>query len=119
MTTYYNGKCPVCAAGVRDQRRRAERAAAPCEWIDINEAPEALTPRGVGVDDVRLRLHAIDGSGRLCRGPEAFAAIWRELPGWRWLACLVALPVVRPVLSWLYDRLAHRLYAWNRRRGRW
>jgi len=116
---YYNGKCPVCAAGVADQRRRAARAGAACEWVDINDAPDALAAHGVVVDDVRLRLHAIDGEGRLRVGTEAFAAIWRELPHWRWLARLISLPGIGTCMGWLYDRLAYRLYAWNRRRGRW
>lgn len=119
ITTYYNGKCPVCDAGIRDHRRRAARAGAACEWRDINEAPEALAAHGVGLDDVRLRLHAIDAEGRLRVGMDAFAAIWRELPGWRWLAWLVGLPGISGTFRWLYDRVAYRLYAWNRRRGRW
>jgi predicted DCC family thiol-disulfide oxidoreductase YuxK len=119
VTTYYNGKCPVCAAGVADQRRRAARANAPCSWVDINDEPEALAAHGIALDDVRLRLHAVDGEGRLRVGPDAFAAIWGELPHWRWLARLVSLPGMRTGVRWLYDRLAYRLYAWNQRRGRW
>ena len=119
MTTYYNGKCPVCAAGVADQRRRAARAGAACAWVDINDEPEALAAHGIALDDVRLRLQAIDGEGRLRVGVEAFAAIWGELPRWRRLARLIGLPGLRSGAHWLYDRLAYRLYAWNQRRGRW
>jgi predicted DCC family thiol-disulfide oxidoreductase YuxK len=119
VTVYYNGQCPVCRAGVADHRRRAEAARASCDWVDVSERPDALAARGVALDDVRLRLHAVDAEGRLRVGVEAFAAIWRELPGWRGLAWLAGLPGLRGALRWLYDRVAYRLYAWNRRHGRW
>lgn len=119
VTVVFNGRCPVCAAGVADHRRRAEAADAACAWLDINDAPHALARFGVTLDDVGLRLHAVDRAGRLRVGVDAFAAIWRELPGWRWLAWTVDLPGIRAALRWLYDRLAARLYAWNKRHGRW
>ena len=52
-------------------------------------------------------------------GADAFAALWRATPGQRWLGRLIAFPIVRGAAHALYDRFADRLYAWNRRKGRW
>lgn len=58
----------------------------------------------------------IDRDGRLLVGVPAFAALWRELPGHRWLAHIAMAPLLLPLWTLLYDALAAVLYAWNRRR---
>lgn len=121
LTVWYNTKCPVCDAGIARQRSRLVRAAraGAIEFRDINLEPDALARFGAGVNDVRRRLHAVDEGGALHTGADCLIEIWRRTPGQAWLGTLTALPVVRPVARWAYDRFADRLYAWNRRQGRW
>ncbi len=57
-------------------------------------------------------------NGRLLVGVPAFAALWRELPGHRWLARVAMQPVLLPLWTLLYDALAWALYHWNKRRAR-
>lgn len=109
----YNGDCPVCAREIAHYRRVASASAADIVFDDLT----ALGARAVPLDPeaARRRLHAVE-DGRLVHGLPAFRALWRRLPGWRWLARLTGLPLVRPVAAWLYDRvLAPALY-WNLRR---
>ena len=121
LTVWYNTKCPVCDAGIDRQRNRLLRAAqaGAIEFRDINLEPDALARFGAGIEDIRRRLHAVDADDRLHVGADCAIAIWRRTPGDAWLGWLAGLPGIRPIARFVYDRLADRLYAWNRRKGRW
>ena len=118
---FFNSACPVCRAGVANQRERMQATGAGCdiEWCDVATDPAALGGRGITVDDVRLKLYAEDEQGNLHVGADAFAALWRETPGRRWLGRLLSAPGLSRPARWAYDRFADFLYAWNRRHGRW
>lgn len=121
LTVWYNTKCPVCNAGIEWQRSRLVRAAraGAIEFRDITLEPEALSRFGAGIEDVRRRLHAVDGAGALHVGADCAIAIWLRTPGDAWLGWLVGLPVIRQIARVAYDRFADLLYAWNRRKGHW
>ncbi len=121
LVVYYNTKCPVCNAGIDWQRSRLVQAARAgvIEFRDINLEPDALSRFGADIEDVRRRLHAVDGDGRLHVGADCAVAIWRATPGDAWLGRLVGLPVIHQVARVIYDRFADLLYAWNRRKGHW
>lgn len=95
----YNDTCPVCRFEIEAYRRQA--AGLPLRFDPLTEAHRyGLTP-----DEAARRLHVLK-DGRLLSGIEAFRAIWASLPRTRWLARLTGLPVIRPVLAVLYDRIA-------------
>ncbi len=121
LTVWYNTKCPVCDAGIKRQRRRLVEAvrAGAIAFRDINLEPEALKAHGVGLEDIRRRLHATEASGRLLVGADVAVAVWRLTPGEGWLATMFGNRFVLPLSRFAYDRFADMLYAWNRRRGRW
>ena len=103
LRVLYNGACPICSREIRLYRRLAERHAAPLRFEDLNSTDLSgwnLTP-----DQARRRLHALDGDRRL-HGLAAFRALWARLPGWRWVAWASGLPVLRPVVGLVYDRIA-------------
>lgn len=111
----YNGACPICSREIALYRRLAARHDAPLTFEDLDKADLCgwnLTP-----DQARRRLHAMDGDERL-HGLAAFRALWARLPGWRWLAWLSGLPLLRPLVGLVYDRVAAPLlYRLARRRG--
>jgi predicted DCC family thiol-disulfide oxidoreductase YuxK len=115
VTVYYNSACPVCEAGIRSQRARMQGC--EVEWIDVHSRPEVARELGIGLEDLRERLHVRDGFGRMEIGDRAFAALWARTPGQRWLSWIPRL------LGWLtgplYKLFARLLYRWNRRRGHW
>jgi predicted DCC family thiol-disulfide oxidoreductase YuxK len=121
LTVWYNTKCPVCNAGIDWQHHRLVRAARAgvIDFRDVNLEPDALSGFGIGVNDIRRRLHAVDAGNRLYAGIDCAIAIWLRTPGDIWLGRLVGLPVIRPIAGVAYDRFADLLYAWNRRKGRW
>ena len=119
LTTFYNGACPVCRTEIKHYKRISRARHLDMAWCDV--ARDRFIARRIGLDReaVKRRLHAIDREGHLFVGVAAFAAIWRELPGYRWAAWLVSRPVIRPIANWLYDGvLAPTLYAMNKARER-
>lgn len=120
VEVFYNSACPVCDAGVKEQRRAMEKGGAgDLAWTDMTCSPDALQSEGLTLDHVRRHLYARDASDRLHRGADAFGVLWKATPGRRWLGHFIALRPVRPVARILYDWFADRLYARNRRHGRW
>jgi predicted DCC family thiol-disulfide oxidoreductase YuxK len=126
LTVWYNTKCPVCNAGIGWQHQRLVRAARDrpdwnreIEFRNINLEPDALSRFGIGIEDVRRRLHGVDADGRLYVGADCAIAIWLRTPGDVWLGRLLGAPVLRQITRVGYDRFADLLYAWNRRKGHW
>lgn len=112
----YNGQCPICSREIAHYRRAAEAGGHPLRFDDLHEAD--LAAWGVSAEEARRRLHVLEG-GRLLVGVPAFLALWRALPGWRWLARIVGLPGVQQVAGLFYDHvLAPALHALDRRRRR-
>ncbi len=121
VTVYYDGSCPLCTREIAFYRRAP--AAQRLGWVDVSRAGE-LGP-GLDCQAAMRRFHVRDAQGRLYSGAAAFARLWRELPGWRWLGRLCALPP----LSWLAEgayrvflplrpRLQRALQRWLDRRAR-
>ena len=121
LIVWYNSKCPVCDGGIKWQESRLVRAAraGAVEFRDINEEPSILLRFGIGLEDIRRRLHGLDAKGRLFIGADCAMEIWRRTPGDVWLARLIELPVIRQIVRFSYDRFADLLYTWNRRKGHW
>ncbi len=121
VEVFYNSACPVCQAGMDEQRDALEKAGIGSDvaFTDMTAAPDALADAGLTLDDVRRHFYVRDVNGNLHRGADAAAVLWRMTPRRRWLGWLISRPVLRAVARLGYDWFADRLYAWNRRKGRW
>ena len=119
LTVHYNAACPVCEAEISHYRRVVKAHHAPVAFSDIGSQPDVLAAHGVSDRELVHRMHVSMPGGEIASGVDAFIAIWRRLPGYRWLAQLVALPVMRQLFSTAYEWLAVPLLAaWNARRDR-
>lgn len=119
ITVLYNAACPVCDAEISHYRRAANENAAPLAFSDINVNAGTLESRGISDRDLKRRMHVATRDGEVASGVDAFLAIWRRLPNYRWLATLVALPGIRQISSAAYEWIAVPvLAAWNARRER-
>lgn len=121
LTVFYNTLCPVCDYGVTWQASRLRAAVQSGEicFRDVNLEPQALATFGVTLEDIRKRLHAIDGEGDLLVGADVAIALWRLTQGQAWLAVLFGNRYFMPVTRLTYNLFARVLYAWNRRKGHW
>ena len=120
IKVYYNSACPVCNAGIKDQRQRMEACGIKdVEWIDVHTYPKAVEDVGAPLEQVRERLHVKAEDGRLDVGADAFTRLWEKTPGQRWLAKLLRIPVIRQITHLVYNAFARLLYHWNRAKGHW
>jgi predicted DCC family thiol-disulfide oxidoreductase YuxK len=119
VRVYYNSACPVCNAGVADQRKRMEACSADVEWIDIHANPQRVKDIGARQEFVRERLHVVDENGVVQIGADAFHALWQRTRGQQHLARFIQLPIIRTAVRWTYNAFAALLYAWNRANRRW
>lgn len=117
---YYNSACPVCNAGIKDQRNRMEACGVKdIEWIDIHTRPEVVSDLGVPLEEVRERLHVKNSSGRIDVGADAFLNLMSQTPGQSRFAYLLRLPILHQLMRLAYNVFARLLYRWNRAKRHW
>ena len=107
-TVFFDGSCPLCSREIRHYRRLP--GAEAIRWVDASRDPTSLAAAGLDRETAMRRLHARDGDGEWLIGVDAFLAIWRRLPRYRWLARFVGMRPVRRVTAWGYDRFADWRY---------
>ena len=114
LTVYFNGACNICAPEVALYRRRTQaHGRTNVSYCDISSAEMPTgAPDGTSRDDMLARLH-IRKNDIWYSGVDAFIHLWAEVPGFSWLARLVALPPVRAIAVPVYD---HVLAPWLYRR---
>jgi predicted DCC family thiol-disulfide oxidoreductase YuxK len=117
---YYNSACPICNAGIKNQRKRMEACGLKnIEWIDINTNPDAALETGASLNQIRERLHVKDTNGQLSIGLDAFTHLWSQTNRQRWLAKLLQILVFKQASRLTYNLFAHLLYRWNCNKKRW
>ena len=117
---YYNSACPVCNAGIKDQRKRMQGCGVNnIEWVDVHNNPDAVSELESSLEQVRERLYVKDDKGQLNIGIDAFIQLWQQTPNQRWLARLFQLPVIRSLARVAYNGFAWLLYRWNRALKHW
>ncbi|MCJ2090017.1 DUF393 domain-containing protein [Methylobacterium sp. E-005] len=108
LRIFYDGDCPLCRAEIGHYRACA--GADRLTFVDVgcSRPAPALGP-GLTRAAALRRFHVRTAEGRLVSGADAFAHVWRNLPGWRWLGRLLNLRIfgVRPVLA--IAEIAYRL----------
>ena len=107
---FYDGGCPLCRREIEHYQRR-DRAGA-LAWVDITRDRQILEAHGLSAERAMERLHVLDGQRRWQVGAWGFAAIWEQLPGYRWLARLLRWLHLLPLLDAAYRPFAR----WRLRR---
>lgn len=110
---FFDGGCPLCRREITHYQ--GLDTAALIEWVDIHAQPAALQPYNLSPATAMQRMHLRETDGRVVTGAYAFAALWRRLPYYRWLAALASVPGVLPLLDRLYSVFAR--WRWKRRCG--
>ena len=99
---YYDGTCPLCKREIALYRRLDHKHC--IDWIDVSACDPALLPDGLTRDRAIERFHVSLVDGRLVSGGEAFVALWRALPTFRYLGRVLSRRFSVSILDWLYDR---------------
>lgn len=108
QTVFYDGMCQLCSREIDLFRKRVTDGS--LIFVDIAEAE--FDPARHGVDPVRVNNHMHvrdEESGRMLIGVEALAGMWECVPGFRWLARLTRLPVLRQL-----SKAGYAAFAWVR-----
>jgi demethoxyubiquinone hydroxylase (CLK1/Coq7/Cat5 family)/predicted DCC family thiol-disulfide oxidoreductase YuxK len=124
LTVCFDGSCPLCRREVAMYQRLP--ADGVVNWLDVSDqtvaATEALIPEPApSRAELMARFHVRRADGQWLSGAAAFVELWRNLPGWRWLARAAQIPGVLPLMELGYRiflPLRPRLQAMARRRER-
>ena len=102
----FDGVCALCNTGVKWIRARDTRGR--FEFLPY-QSPEVAV-RFPALDPAALAgsMHVVGPDGTVRAGVEAAPAIFGALPGWEWVARVLALPGVRSLAPTVYARLAAR-----------
>ena len=107
---YFDGKCGLCSKEIRYYQKIAPKGV--FEWRDIAHDAAPLKPLNISQADALLFLHGKDKTGEIHIGVDAFILIWSDLSfGWRLLSVLASLPIIRPILVWVYSKFASYRFA--------
>lgn len=103
LKVYYNHACPVCRTEIAHYQGIARHHNSHIHFKDISKAGSVPYACGLSRQDMRRRLYVFDQDGRLKSGIDAFIAIWKSLPPYRWLATVFKLPVLHQLGDLAYD----------------
>ena len=107
---YFDGKCGLCSKEIRYYQKIAPKGV--FQWQDIAHDAGPLKALNISQADALRLLHARDKTGKIHIGVDAFILIWNELSvGWRLLSVLASLPIIRPILRWVYRQFASYRFA--------
>ena len=90
---FFDGGCPICSREIRFYRWKA--SADGFQWLDVSNLSEGIIPRGYSREELLKRFHVEHFEEGVVSGALAFALLWQEVFGWRWVVRVVKLPVVR------------------------
>ncbi|WP_147127363.1 thiol-disulfide oxidoreductase DCC family protein [Shimia ponticola] len=110
----FNDECPVCSWEINHYADYARKNGLPIRFDDLNT--DARDAWGIDADTAARRLYVLH-DGELLSGIPAFIELWRQMPRYKWLARVVALPGLKQLASLAYDYvLAPVIYRWHLRR---
>ena len=109
---YFNGDCPVCQAEMSRYARDSAGAGLELQFVDCKQRPDDLERCGLRIEHLERRVYLRNADGRIVSGFPAMLALWRTIPAYRLLARMLALPVIQPFCSVLYDQAVAPSLSW-------
>ena len=107
-TIYYDGLCQLCSREI--DTFRAFVTDGRLAYVDISLPDFDAAAHGVDPVLVNRHMHVRDEeTGRMLVGVDALLGMWECVPGFRWLAWLSRLPVLRQLSD-----VGYEVFAWVR-----
>ena len=107
-TVYYDGLCQLCSREIDYFRTRVKDGS--LAYVDISDPHFDAVSLGIDPVLVHRHMHVRDElTGRMQIGVDALAGMWECVPGFRWLARFVRLPIIRT-----FSNLGYTVFAWIR-----
>lgn len=112
IAVLYDGHCRLCS-GTAARLRRLDRDGR-LELIDLHHPDVPVRFPHLDRQRAMQEIQAVDAMGRRYSGIDAFARIGACLPGWRWVAWLLRVPLFHGLSVLVYRWVARNRYRWNR-----
>lgn len=112
LTVYYDGGCPLCRREIGFYRRQP--GADDVDWVNLVEAGPRSLGDDLDIDAAMARFHVRRPDGRLASGALGFALLWQQLPRFRVLGRIAALPGVVHVLELGYRLVLRARSLWRK-----
>jgi predicted DCC family thiol-disulfide oxidoreductase YuxK len=84
------------------------------DLIDLHDAGVPQRFPQVNLEEAMRWMQAVDRSGRVYSGAEAWARIGLTLPGWKLVAWMLLVPGIHFLAQRIYGWIARNRYRWNR-----
>jgi predicted DCC family thiol-disulfide oxidoreductase YuxK len=97
---FFDGSCPLCRREIAVYRKRDRTGAV--DWVDVSSCQAARMAPDLSREDAKRRFHMRRADGTLLSGAAAFAEMWVQTPGFRWLGRVARWPGVTSSLEVAY-----------------
>ena len=111
MKVYFNNSCKICKAEIDLYKKEKIKE---IEWVDITDNNLAEKETSKNSKELLRRLHVIENE-KVIQGAEAFLALWKKMPKYKFLYNFFKLPVIFGVFSIVYEIIAFLLYIKNKK----
>tara|TARA_Y100000591_G_scaffold176435_1_gene152376 strand:- start:248 stop:595 length:348 start_codon:yes stop_codon:yes gene_type:complete len=111
MKVYFNNSCKICKAEIDLYKKEKIQEII---WIDITDNTVAAHETSKTSKELLRRIHVKDGE-KILEGAEAFLALWKKMPKYKFLYNFFKLPIIFSLFSYFYEMIAFFLYIKNRK----
>ena len=111
MKVYFNNSCKICKAEIDLYKKEQIQE---IEWIDITNNELAKKETSRNSKELLRRLH-VKENGKVIEGAEAFLALWKKMPKYKFLYNFFKLPIIFNLFSFGYEIVAFFLYLKNKK----
>ena len=111
MKVYCNNSCKICKAEIDLYKKEKIQE---IEWIDITNNELAKKETSRNSKELLRRLHVKENE-KVIEGAEAFLALWKKMPKYKFLYNFFKLPIIFNLFSFGYEIVAFFLYLKNKK----
>ena len=102
MKVYFNNSCKICKAEVDLYKKEKIDG---IKWVDITNNDLAEKETSKNSKELLRRLHVIEDE-KVIYGAEAFLALWKKMPKYKFLYKFFKLPIIFNIFSFGYEIIA-------------
>ena len=111
MKVYFNNSCKICKAEIDLYKKEKIKE---IEWVDITDNNLAEKETSKNNKELLRRLHVVENE-KVIQGAEAFLALWKKMPKYKFLYKFFRLPIIFNLFSFGYELVAFFLYLKNKK----
>ena len=111
MKVYFNNSCKICKAEIDLYKKEKIKE---IEWVDITDNNLAEKETSKNSKELLRRLHVIENE-KVIQGAEAFLALWKKIPKYKFLYKFFKLPGIFSMFKFGYEIVAYFLYLKNKK----